>query len=518
MIHRVNAFLIKIVFFIVAVVISTSSASSQSSIEYYEEWLQRVPLLYHGTREDFIEKVLELARTLEEMYGLNSVYDLNIPKDETVKRIEGEYYTAGKFFELGMEFPELEEGKTIYILYLDKGNFRLIYSPEIPDMNVKPEAEEVIVTHRSLQERLSESGYDAVICSGEINIVNGRINEINNRSNTFKGDQKNLSSALMFFRQAGFKIENRTRLVDFSDLSNQAQIPHCQSLDRAKILLEVQDMVSYKKFNEAYQLLYKKYPDPNHLGWVDAIKLIKMTTISTDFEMIAIINDINREGAAVSFKKLAMAGRGDDLKNFIEYAYRSSPIVEAPLPIKENMGYDDPEMRLKDLYKYREILRGQLLRYPDNQELIKKAEKINKDIEAVEATCVFKQDGGMSVVFARLGLDPSSTYEEVNGKIIELMSKYFAKPVESLTIEQLNMIGDIYKYVSYRVEYTQLPDNVRAEYIKYSDMVSIWSSNNQNNSKQVRNLYMDVIKNPIWKEQIIKPTIRPGRSGNLRIR
>jgi hypothetical protein len=516
--QRVIAFLVRVLFFIVAVVIPTGSAISQTSLEYYEEWLQRAPLLYHGTREDFIEQSLELARSLENFYDLASVYDLNIPKDETVKRIEGEYYTAGKFFDLGMEFPELEEGKTIYILYLDKGDFRLIYSPEIPDMNIKPDAEEILVTHRSLEARLSESGYDAVICSGEINIVNGRMNEINNRSNTFKGEEKHLFSALMFFRQAGLKIENRTRLVDFSDLVNQAQLPHLKSLDRAKILLEVKDMQSYKKFNEAYQLLYSRYPNPDYLGWVDAIKLIRMNdTGAVGLEMIGIVNDMNREGVAVSFKKLAVEGRGDDLKGFIEYAYKHSSIEEKLPTINEHMGYDDQEMRLKDLYRYREILRGELLKYPDNQELVKKAEKIDKEISSVENTYIFQDGGSMSVVFARLGLAPDSTYEEVNKKIIDLLGQYFGVPVEKLTIEQLNIIGDIYKYISYRVGYTQLPVDVRAEYTKYSDMISIWSSNNQNNSREVKVLHMNVVKNPIWKAEIIRPAMKGG-SGNLRIR
>jgi hypothetical protein len=123
----------------------------------------------------------------------------------------------------------------------------------------------------------------------------------------------------------------------------------------------------------------------------------------------------------------------------------------------------------------------------------------------------------MSVVFARLGLAPDSTYEEVNKKIIDLLGQYFGVPVEKLTIEQLNIIGDIYKYISYRVGYTQLPVDVRAEYTKYSDMISIWSSNNQNNSREVKVLHMNVVKNPIWKAEIIRPAMKGG-SGNLRIR
>jgi hypothetical protein len=517
--QQMKLFLIKGIFYsFVFFTFVASALASKSSIEYYEEWLEKVPLLYHGTREDFIEKSLELARVMEELYGLGSVYDLSIPVNQEVQRISGEYYKAGNFFNFEMDFPELEEGKTIYIVYLYQGNFRLIYSPEIPDKTLSPDADEILVTHRSLFSKLQESFYDAIVCAGEINIVNGRINEVNNRSNTFRGQKKHLDTGLMFFRTAGFEIEGRTKLVDFSDEANHVGLPHTTSLERAKIFLEVKGLKSYNRYVEAYRLLYENYPDPNSLGYVDVMGLMNVTP-SEKMGAVGTINDINQETAHVSFKKIALGGRGIEFSEFLSFSkelcYPDRPSNSSSHKVA---GFDDPETMLKDLYRSRELLRGQLSNNPDDQSLLERAEQIDKDInKAISLTSISKTELEISSILAKLSLTTQSSQEEIQTRIKDVLFEYFGEISSNLSVEELNMMRDIYKYISYVYD-SDLPNDLRVVYDQYQGMIASWFNVNSMSNTDVNNIYRGVIQNPKWKDAFVKYALQNGRSGRLRVK
>lgn len=172
--------------------------------------------------------------------------ELYLYKDEDVKAVEGEYKSYGNIFtetEGKINFPELPYGgKVLYIIYEDEtGVKKVAYSNEVPNLNVniKDPKAEILVTHRSLYEKiLSSENSKGILATGEIVFMpNGEISLFSNRSNTFKGGTANLTFAFDFFKEHGLEFSDKITLDDYS-LGLKAK-PHIDAVDGARFLIKV---------------------------------------------------------------------------------------------------------------------------------------------------------------------------------------------------------------------------------------------------------------------------------------
>ncbi len=247
--------------------------------ESIPQWLSHNPLLYWGTPEEFIEQVQELERYLESYFqdrGIAKISDMYLTKNPEIQRIKGEYHSAGKILPLGEKLPQLAEGKTIYIIFKRDGLLRLIYETEVPNLNVDPESDEILVTHRSLEQKLLETGgYQGILVPGEIKTVNGRNKEDNNRSNTFHSSQDNLDLGIIYLKDIGLNIEPKTKFGNYGDpeyVKKVNTITHGESLAVAKVLVKYSApkyLGTLDELREAYKNLAERFPDPESPGEAD---------------------------------------------------------------------------------------------------------------------------------------------------------------------------------------------------------------------------------------------------------
>ena len=98
-----------------------------------------------------------------------------------------------------------------------------------------------------------------------------------------------------------------------------------------------------------------------------------------------------------------------------------------------------------------------------------------------------------------------------------VLLEYFGKKSQDLSTEDLNMMSDIYKYLSYVYD-SDLTDDLRVVYDQYQGMISSWFNVNSMANTNVNKIYIDVIQNPKWKDAFFKTAVQKGRTNSLRIK
>lgn len=465
--------------------------------ETIRKWLSRNPLHFYGTPEEFIEQSEATRENLENFfaknYAVKNLTSLYIKRNPEVIRIIGEYSARGTILKNNEMFPKLEEGVTVYILYMYQGRIEPIYSSEVPDLNVDPNGD-VLVTHRSLITQLEKQGYDGVLAAGEIKVLNGYVSEINNRSNTFPGQRNNLDLAVVFLKNKGVEIGSDARFTDYSN-PESVKILHSTSVQRAKFLVKLHNNPYYIKIKELQKKIADKYPHEGIPGGVDYNFLYSVlppeyyevinvcSLLETEGAMVFVESELNKEDSSrlddVISQMEKLANYSDNGSNFKP----GDMVTEKDVRFLINEGFvlelfntaktiTDMDERLVELLKVNDVIGG-IAKLSLNRTQKAELQVIADDVYKEMKTTDIKLRGvssTRSAVINKLGLSNSITDSDLDKEVSNATLSIITGNLDENAASSLEIF---YSYMGSRIKKIPVTDPALGDFETKMSMIEV---------------------------------------------
>jgi hypothetical protein len=330
-----------------------------------------------------------------------------------------EYSEAGQILETGAAFPELEDDNYVYLL--DRRG-RLIFEKRVPDLAASGE---ILVTHRSLYERLKKSYPEGelpeIVGAGQFKILNGFVYLISNEAGTFWGRKVHLLHAIADFKARGLRIErSTTRFEAFEhyQVRKSRKKDHLDDLKDAFIRLELHRDLRYRglmfRASEVQKRLYLRFPDktagtpPGKVSWRKLQPQLGGTFSDTEMSALSsFLSFLEKDGIAGGI--------------YLHEKQNPALSVEDVLDVYEGLLERRPVDHKLHLETRAELIEAFLARHQDDVPMHFLAGKAKRLVESVQAE--FASSETKSVDYSKL----LSVLEEANeefpfgGYVVQVM-------------------------------------------------------------------------------------------------